>query len=73
MTAPRTTRRYRPTAQTLYFYWSPDLDLTPLQLLQGTTGVYVAHRTGGPGEFSYPTFLDLRRAPKPARPTATRA
>ena len=47
--------------QTLYFYWSPDLDLTPLQLLQGTTGVYVAHRTGGPGEFSYPTFLDLRR------------
>ncbi len=48
--------------QTLYFYWSPGLHLTPEQLLLGTTGVYYAQRTvGGPGEFGTPRFLELRK------------
>jgi len=50
--------------QTLYFYWAPDIHLSSAQMLLGTTGVYVAHRTGGPGDFDYPTFLDLRRGTK---------
>jgi hypothetical protein len=50
--------------RTLYFYWSPGLHLTPEQLLLGTTGVYYAQRTGGPGEFGTPHFLELRKGTK---------
>jgi hypothetical protein len=49
--------------QTLYFYWSPGLNVDFDELLLGTTGVYYARRTvgGGPGEFGTPRFLDLRK------------
>jgi len=46
---------------TLYFYWSPGLNLSDEELLQGTTGVYYAQRIGGPGEFGTPHFLELRK------------
>lgn len=46
---------------TLYFYWSPGLNLSSEELLQGTTGVYYAQRTGNPGEFGTPYFLELRK------------
>ena len=47
--------------QTLYFYWSPMHVIPNEDLLQGTTGVYYAQRTGGPAEFGTPRFLDLRK------------
>jgi hypothetical protein len=47
--------------QTLYFYWSPTHVISNEDLLQGTTGVYYAQRTGGTGEFGTPRFLDLRK------------
>jgi Tol biopolymer transport system component len=47
--------------KTLYFYWSPGLNLSSEELLLGTTGVYYAQRTGGPGEFGTPHFLELRK------------
>ncbi len=47
--------------QTLYFYWSPGINPSSADLLYGTTGVYYAQNTGGPGEFGTPYFLDLRK------------
>ena len=47
--------------QTLYFYWSPAHTISNTDLLTGATGVYYAQRTGGPGEFGTPYFLDLRK------------
>jgi Tol biopolymer transport system component len=47
--------------QTLYYYWSPGLNLSNEELLRGTTGVYYAQRVGGPGEFGTPNFLELRK------------
>jgi hypothetical protein len=49
--------------QTLYFLFTTDLlkNLSSKELLQGKNGTYYAARTGGPGEFSYPAFMDLRK------------
>lgn len=47
--------------RTLYFYWSPTHAISNEEVLKGTTGVYYAQRTGGPGEFGNPRFLDLRK------------
>lgn len=49
--------------QTLYFMFTTDLgkNLPTAELLRGANGTYKATRTGGPGEFSYPTFFDLRQ------------
>jgi Tol biopolymer transport system component len=47
--------------QTLYFYWSPGLNLSPDELLFGTTGVYYAQRIGDAGQFGAPRFLELRK------------
>ena len=48
---------------TLYFMFTTDLlkNVPVAEQLQGKNGTYYATRTGGPGEFSYPAFLDLRK------------
>lgn len=60
---PEDDSEISPDGQVLYFYWSPDLgtNLTNEDLLTGTTGVYRARRTGGPGDFGQATFYELRR------------
>jgi Tol biopolymer transport system component len=49
--------------QTLYFMFTSDLlKYVPVsEQLQGKNGTYYATRTGGPGEFSDPLFMDLRK------------
>jgi hypothetical protein len=49
--------------QTLYFMFTTDvLNYVPVsELLQGENGTYYAVRTGGPGEFSHPLFMNLRK------------
>jgi len=49
--------------QTLYFLFTTDLgkNLSATELLQGKNGTYYALRTGGPAEFSYPAFFNLRK------------
>jgi hypothetical protein len=47
--------------QTLFFYGSPVEGPDNAEILTGTTGVYYAQRTGGPGEFGTPQFMDLRK------------
>jgi Tol biopolymer transport system component len=46
----------------LYFYWSPTVNAAGDELLNGTTGTYVARRAGvDPGSFSDPRFFELRK------------
>ncbi len=50
--------------RTLYFMFTTDLikNLSTTEMLQGKNGTYYATRTstGGPGDFSFPAFFDLR-------------
>ncbi len=47
--------------QMLFYFWSPEEGADDSEILTGTTGVYYASRTGGPGEFGESRFLDLRK------------
>jgi hypothetical protein len=47
--------------QILFYYWSPIEGPDNNEILTGTTGVYYALRTGGPGEFGESRFIDLRK------------
>jgi hypothetical protein len=50
--------------QTLYYYGSPTQGPDYTEILTGTTGIYYAQRTGGPGEFGTSRFIDLRKKTK---------
>ncbi|MBM4062743.1 MAG: hypothetical protein FJ265_16860 [Planctomycetes bacterium] len=58
---PEDDTEISPDGQTLFFYGSPVYGPGAGEILTGTTGMYVAPRTGGPGEFGTPRFLDLRK------------
>lgn len=48
--------------KTLYFYWSPTVNASFDELLNGTTGTYRAERVGADlGAFADPRFFDLRK------------
>ena len=47
--------------QILFYYGSPVEGPDDSEILTGTTGVYYAMRTGGPGEFGQSKFIDLRQ------------
>lgn len=46
---------------TLFYYWSPYYGPDNNEILTGTTGVYMAQKTGGPGEFGPSKFIELRK------------